>query len=156
MPAPATHRSPAAHAVFDQVAPERRSSTVDLLYITDRTADTSAGSETVYGEGRSKSLAFGSAAVELVPNMGWADLRRESLAAPRVVDIVLELGRVRELGSWGAAPPSPTRSCARPLADCVATPPSGNGTDDRVGTILGGSPEKSPPQPYSRQYVKPG
>jgi len=52
----------------------------------------------------SKSLAFGSALVELIPQLEWVELRRESLAAHRSVDIRLELGQVRELSRYPAEP----------------------------------------------------
>lgn len=110
MPAPAIYHSPATHTAFDRVPRERRRSTVDLLYITDRSADISTGSGTEYGEGRSKSLAFGSVVVKLVPQLEWAQLRHESLAAPRVVDIELKLGQVRELGRYPTEPYSIVRA----------------------------------------------
>jgi esterase/lipase superfamily enzyme len=51
-----------------------------------------------------KSLAFGSAMVELVPQLDWEALQRESLNDPRSVDIKLELGQVRELGRYPNEP----------------------------------------------------
>lgn len=104
MPAPAIDHSPTTRMVFDQVPPERRHSVIDLLYITDRTPDTTAESDAAYGDGRSKSLAFGSAMIELVPQLDWEALRRESLDDPRSVDIKLELDRVRELGRYPTEP----------------------------------------------------
>jgi esterase/lipase superfamily enzyme len=104
MPAPAIAHSPAAQMVSDQVPVERRGSAINLLYITNRAPDTMAKSNTAYGDGRSKSLAFGSAMVELVPQLDWEALRRESLNDPRSIDIKLELGRVRELGRYPNEP----------------------------------------------------
>lgn len=104
MPAPAIAHSPAAQMVSDQVPVERRGSAINLLYITDRAPDTMAKSNTAYGDGRSKSLAFGSAMVELVPQLDWEALQRESLDDTRSVDIKLELGRVRELGRYPNEP----------------------------------------------------
>jgi esterase/lipase superfamily enzyme len=104
MPAPEIDHSPAAQMVSDLVPVERRRSAIDLLYITDRAPETTAESEATYGDGRSKSLAFGSAMVELVPQLDWDALRRESLNDPRSVDIKLELGQVRELGRYPTEP----------------------------------------------------
>jgi len=104
MPAPAIDRSPATRMVFDQVPPERRRPAIDLLYITDRAPDTAPASEAPYGDGRSKSLAFGSAMVELMPQLDWEALQRESLNDTRSVDIKLELGQVRELGRYPNEP----------------------------------------------------
>ena len=104
MPAPAIDHWPGTRMVFDQVPPERRRSAIDLLYITDRAPDTTAESDAAYGDGRSKSLAFGSAMVELVPQLDWEALQRESLNDTRSVDIKLELGQVRELGRYPNEP----------------------------------------------------
>jgi esterase/lipase superfamily enzyme len=104
MPAPESDHSPATQTAVNQVPQERRRSSIDLLYITDRADENSADSDAPYGEGRSNALAFGSALVELVPQMEWDELRRESLAAPRAVDIGLELGGVRELERYPAEP----------------------------------------------------
>ena len=112
MPAPTIDHLPVIGALFDQVPLERRRSAIDLLYITDRAPDASTGAGAAYGDGRSKSLAFGSAIVELVPPMEWSELRRESQAASRSVDIELRLGRVRELGRYPIEPYRIVRSSA--------------------------------------------
>jgi len=104
MPAPLFDQSSANHAVFDQTPPERRRSTVDLLYITDRAAATSADTLAPYGEGRAKHITFGSAVVELKPRLTWPELMRESLVNRRSVDIGLELGQVQEVGHYPAEP----------------------------------------------------
>lgn len=104
MPTPLLYQSSANHAVFEQVHPERRRSSMDLLYITDRAAATSADTVGPYGQGRAKSLAFGSAIVELTPRMDWPELVRESLIHRRSVEVGLELRRVEEIGRYPAEP----------------------------------------------------
>lgn len=104
MPTPLLYQSSANDAVFDEAPDERRRSHIDLLYITDRAAATSADTLAPYGQGRAKTLAFGSAIVELKPRMSWPELVRESLTHPRSVQVGLELGRVEEIGRYPAEP----------------------------------------------------
>ena len=61
MPTPALFDQPSRRAIFQEVPPERRTTFVDLLLITDRAPDVSAEAELPYGQERSRSLAFGSA-----------------------------------------------------------------------------------------------
>lgn len=104
MPTPDVFHLPTARAIFEQVPPERRSESIDLLYITDRAPDKTAEAELPYGEERSRSLAFGSATVTLQPQMGWDELKRHSLTDPRDEQITMELGTVKELGRYPNEP----------------------------------------------------
>ena len=104
MPTPALFDQPAARAIFQQVPPERRTTFVDLLFITDRAPDDSPEAELPYGQERSRSLAFGSARVALLPQMGWDELKRHSLADPREQRIELEIDRIKELGRYPTEP----------------------------------------------------
>ncbi len=100
MPTPALYHLPTAQAIFAEVPEGRRSDLVDLLFITDRAPDTGPEAELPYGEERSRSLAFGSARVDLQPEMSWEELKRHSLSDPRDLQIGMELGEVKELGRF--------------------------------------------------------
>jgi esterase/lipase superfamily enzyme len=104
MPTPVIYDQPAAQAVFQAVPPDRRTADVDLLYITDRAPDQSPEAELPYGEKRSRSLAFGSVNVALLPQMGWQDLQRHSLSDPRDEQITLEIGAIKELDRYPIEP----------------------------------------------------
>jgi len=104
MPTPAAFHSSAAKEVFQEVPQERRRSSIDLLYITDRAPSSSSEAGLPYGQSRSRSLAFGSAVVNLLPEMDWSDLQRHSLADPRDIPIALELGAVKEFGRYPVEP----------------------------------------------------
>jgi esterase/lipase superfamily enzyme len=104
MPTPALFHLPTARAIFEEVPAERRTEYVDLLYVTDRDPDESPDAELPYGEERSRSLAFGSAQVALLPPMDWDELQRHSLSDPRDEQIAMELGAVKELGRFPREP----------------------------------------------------
>jgi esterase/lipase superfamily enzyme len=104
MPTPDLYHSPAAQTIFAEVPAERRTDTVDLLYITDRAPDESPEAELPYGEERSRWLAFGSAKVALMPPMDWDELQRHSLSDPRDLQIALQVDQVRELGRYPTEP----------------------------------------------------
>jgi esterase/lipase superfamily enzyme len=112
MPTPALFDRPAARGIFAQVPAERRKAYVDLLYVTDRAPDTSTGAESPYGQERSRSLAFGSAQVALLPPMDWEELQRHSLTNPREKGIALQVASVRELGRYPTEP-YPVQTTAR-------------------------------------------
>lgn len=103
MPTPAIGL-PNSEALFHGVPDARRTSSIDLLFITDRAPETGPDAELPYGEGRSRSLAFGAATVQLSPPMSWDELRGHSLSDPREQRIALELGSVRELGRYPEEP----------------------------------------------------
>ena len=104
MPAPAIKGTLVGLAHSSEVPEARRRSDVDLLFITDRAPETAPDAELPYGQGRSRSLAFGSATVRLLPEMSWDELRQLSLSDPRTEQIAMELGSVRELGRYPEEP----------------------------------------------------
>jgi esterase/lipase superfamily enzyme len=104
MPAPANEGTLVGLAQSSEVPEARRRSDVDLLFITDRARETAPEADLPYGEGRSRSLAFGSATVRLMPEMTWDELRQQSLSDPRTEQIAMELGSVRELGRYPEEP----------------------------------------------------
>jgi len=105
MPTPVLYQEPSAASVILQPQEVRGSSTdVDLLYVTDRGPETDAASNLPYGETRAKSIAFGSARVEIGPGVSWETLDRESRLAERTRELNLSLGRVAELGRFPDEP----------------------------------------------------
>ena len=56
------------------VAPGLKSNQVDLLFVTDRAPETSADGTLEYGTGRSASVGFGSATVEIGNGLTWQEL----------------------------------------------------------------------------------
>jgi esterase/lipase superfamily enzyme len=105
MPTPVLYQQePGKSELFAKTVPERRTTGVELLFITDRTPETNPESTQPYGEGRSRSLAFGTAMVEMVPGLTWADLEYQSGLPKRTRDVNLELGRVSEAGRFPEEP----------------------------------------------------
>ena len=89
---------------FEQVAPALRTSHVDLLYVTDRAPERSEQGDLVYGYGRSRSMAFGSAKVEIGKGETWEALVEDSRRRDRSKNWVLRLEDVRELGRFPETP----------------------------------------------------
>ena len=105
MPTPALYQEPSSVPVFDQPLEARSGDTaVDLLYITDRGPETEPESTLPYGQGRAKSIAFGSVEIEIGPNVSWKDLEQESRRGQRTRDLNLSVGRVSELGRFPDEP----------------------------------------------------
>ena len=63
MPTPALYQQPGGEALFEQTREAPGSTDVDLLFITDRGAETDPESALPYGQDRAKRIAFGSARV---------------------------------------------------------------------------------------------
>jgi esterase/lipase superfamily enzyme len=91
---------------FAKLSPELRSPTVDVLYVTDRKPETDASGALAYGNGRSRSLAYGSAVVELGGGRSWEELIAWTESAPGAGAAGLEerLVSVRERGRFPATP----------------------------------------------------
>jgi len=105
MPTPVIYQEPSAVQVFERPREERGTSTdVDLFYITDRGPETNPESTLPYGQTRSRSIAFGSARVEIGPGISWETLERESRLGQRTRDLDLSLGRTSELGRFPNEP----------------------------------------------------
>jgi esterase/lipase superfamily enzyme len=105
MPTPVLYQEPSTLAVISQPKESRGISTdLDLLYITDRGPETDAESDLPYGQTRAKSIAFGSARVEIGSGVSWETLGRESRLAERTRDLDLSLGRVEEYGRFPDEP----------------------------------------------------
>jgi esterase/lipase superfamily enzyme len=102
MPTPNIYAS-GKYSLFADLAPELQTSTVDLLYVTDRAPRLENGSLR-YGYERSRSLAFGSCFVEIGQQMDWATLVSESTTRDRSSDFSLTARSVTELGRLAATP----------------------------------------------------
>jgi esterase/lipase superfamily enzyme len=105
MPTPVIYQAPSTLSVFERPLEQRDASTdVDLLYITDRGPETDRESTLPYGQTRSRSIAFGSARVQIGPGISWETLERESRLVQRTRDLDMSLGEVRELGRFPNEP----------------------------------------------------
>ena len=105
MPTPLLYQAPGSISAVVKHEESRGSSTdVDLLYITNRARETEPESILPYGQNRSSSVAFGSARVQIGPDVSWDSLDRESRMAVRTRDLDLSLGEVREIGRFPAEP----------------------------------------------------
>ena len=81
--------------------PELETTTIDLLYVTDRAPERKADGSLRYGWKRSRSVAFGSCMVELGRGLDWETLRAKSATGRSkglsvTVRAITELGRVPE------------------------------------------------------------
>jgi esterase/lipase superfamily enzyme len=108
MPTPTLYQQPRGQPVFAESPAPRASPDLDLLYVTDRAAQTEAEAvdtaPSPYGQERAPRIAFGSAQVRVVPGLDWETLREQSQLAKRTRDVNLELGEVRELGAFPDEP----------------------------------------------------
>jgi esterase/lipase superfamily enzyme len=106
MPTPALYQEPGGKPVFDALAEGRqaRDPDLDLLFITDRAAETGPESDLPYGQERARRIAFGSARVRVVPGLDWETLSAQSQLAERTREVNLELGEVREIGAFPDEP----------------------------------------------------
>ncbi|MGI9626970.1 MAG: alpha/beta hydrolase, partial [Longimicrobiales bacterium] len=104
MPTPVLYRQPGGSELFSNTPAQRRTTELTLLYITNRGLESNPGSPVPYGQSRARSLAFGSAVVELVPDLDWPSLRRQSQLAERTMPVNLKLGSVEELGRFPEEP----------------------------------------------------
>lgn len=105
MPTPVVYQQPGGEPVVTLPAEVRSASTdVDLLYLTDRAPQADPESDLPYGQDRAKRIEFGSARVEIGPDVTWPALERESRLAERTRDLDLSLGRVQRLGAFPEEP----------------------------------------------------
>ena len=116
MPAPVLYRL-AEFKPFGLLNDALQTNQIDVLYITDRQVeDTKDGGSLMYGIGRSNSVAFGAARVDVSSDASWDELKIDALAEQRARPLDLTLVQVEELGR---APPTPTPGM---LVDGVIVP----------------------------------
>lgn len=71
---PPTIYAAAEAEVFGEIEDALASRVIDVAYFTDRQAETSKSGQFGYGIGRSQSLAFGTARVEIGKDLSWNDV----------------------------------------------------------------------------------
>ena len=96
MPTPNVHLDPERDAFADLAAP-LQSTEVKLFYVTDRAPERDEQGNLHYGSGRSASLAFGTAVVNLGRDITWDELLEASRTQRRLKPVKLELREVTEL-----------------------------------------------------------
>lgn len=113
---PTPHLYTAGHQeLFTNLAPTLQTNRVDLFFVTDRRPEHDDNGNLVYGFGRSDSLAFGLATVEIGDNVCWETLRDHSLRRERTARLELRMGPIVEYGRFPPTPlPFRTRGGALP------------------------------------------
>jgi len=86
------------------VPPGLKSSQIDLLFVTDRTPETTADGTLEYGTGRSASVGFGSAIVEIGNDLPWQELVEMSETSSRSTSPPVRVTSRNELGRFPATP----------------------------------------------------
>ena len=86
------------------VRPGLKSNKVDLLFVTDRAPETTADGTLKYGIGRSASVGFGSAIVEIGNDLSWQELVEMSETSSRSTSPPVRVISRNELGRFPATP----------------------------------------------------
>ena len=86
------------------VRPGLKSNKVDLLFVTDRAPETTADGTLKYGIGRSASVGFGSAIVEIGNDLSWQELVEMSETSSRSTSPPVRVTSRNELGRFPATP----------------------------------------------------
>jgi len=91
--------------LFEELVPDLKTTQVDLMYVTDRQPEKDESGNLNYGYGRSPSLAYGSASVDLGGELTWDELvtisteKTSTRARPTIAVVSVE-----ELGRFPATP----------------------------------------------------
>jgi esterase/lipase superfamily enzyme len=104
MPAPNIYQGQTAEQVFAEVPEEWHQSRMKLLYATDRKPRDDQDGNFAYGSGRSASLAFGTAVIEIDGDPAWEEFTASSLDNNRKNELQLLMGEITELERL---PPTP-------------------------------------------------
>ena len=104
MPAPTVYRGQTAEQVFGDVPKDWHQSQMKLMYATDREPRENEDGSFGYGSGRSASLAFGTATVEIDGNPSWEEFTELSLESNRSKKLVMHMGDINETSRL---PPTP-------------------------------------------------
>jgi esterase/lipase superfamily enzyme len=115
---------------FTNVPPELQNNKVEVLYLTDRKeAEHSTEQNRMYGFGRSRSLAFGVATMEIGENVSWDELVQASKVAKRAKKLPLKVLNTHEIVRFPPTPkalaelPTPTERENLPTTTTGPTPP---------------------------------
>jgi esterase/lipase superfamily enzyme len=84
--------------------PTPSTTSVDLLYVTDRAPMTKPDDSLGYSSDRSRSMAFGSVTVEIGEKVASPILAMESVASERDLPLELHVGSTTELGRFPTIP----------------------------------------------------
>jgi esterase/lipase superfamily enzyme len=103
MPTPNIYAS-GKYQLYGELDPSLRTNQVDLLYVTDRAPIEKKDRVTGYGYRRSRSLAFGSAVVEIGHGVSWDALVQDSTSRERKESLPLKVGSITELGRFPHTP----------------------------------------------------
>jgi esterase/lipase superfamily enzyme len=90
--------------LFENIADELKDPSVQLLYMTDRVPEKNEEGEFAYGFGRSSSVGFGTATIELGDGNSWDRLLEQSLSRERDEPVDLRMANLQEFGRF---PPTP-------------------------------------------------
>ena len=104
MPTPTIYQGADSKSIFTDVPLQHRQPAIDLLYLTDRAPESGPESDLLYGAGRSQEIAFGSAVVEMGPDLTWSELEKQSRIGKRSTPVNLTLGKVTEIGRFPRTP----------------------------------------------------
>jgi len=86
------------------VPQDMKNNKVDLLFVTDRSPERSDDDKLGYGAGRSASVGFGSAIVEIGDNLPWQELVALSETASRSSSPSIRVTSLNELGRFPETP----------------------------------------------------
>jgi esterase/lipase superfamily enzyme len=95
---------------FANVPAGFRKNTVDILYATDREAESDIARNPQYGYRRSPSLAFGMTTVRIGKDVSWDALVAASRSAARPTGLPMSTDETHELGKF---PPTPSKTVER-------------------------------------------
>ena len=120
---------------FPDVPPGFRTSTVDVLYATDRAAESDAAQNPQYGYRRSRSLAFGMTTVRIGKDVSWDALVAASRSATRPTDLPMSTDETRELGRF---PPAPSKTVERDgqIVDAPEVMEARRAAEDRLKALV--------------------
>jgi len=104
MPVPNVYQGQSAEQVFGEVPTEWHQSRMELVYATDRKPRENEDGSFGYGSGRSASLAFGTALVEISGNPPWEEFTALSLDSSRSKELKMHMGTISEANRL---PPTP-------------------------------------------------
>jgi esterase/lipase superfamily enzyme len=91
--------------LFEELAPELKTNQIDLMYVTDRLPEEDDSGNFNYGYGRSSSVAYGSATVEMGEKLSWEELSSISTQETRSSDRPsIDVVSVKEQGRFPATP----------------------------------------------------
>ena len=104
MPVPNVYRGQTAEQVFGDAPKDWHQSQMKLMYATDRKPRENEDGSFGYGSGRSASLAFGKAVVEIKGDPSWEEFTELSLQSNRSKKLEMHMGDITE---ESRLPPTP-------------------------------------------------